>query len=62
MDFNQFKGGEEPGKGKDAGPVAPSFFSNIFTVLLLFLVIILAYSYLAEKKAKTETVSLSSRR
>src|SRR3989338_5995942 len=61
MDFNQFKGGDggEKKKGKDNGPVAPSFFSNILTVLLVFLLIVSAYSFFADKKAKTEVVSLS---
>ena len=61
MDFNQFKGGDggEKKKGKEGGPTAPSFFSNILTVLLVFLLIVSAYSFFADKKAKTEVVSLS---
>ncbi len=63
MDFNQFGGGEKEDKkekkGKDGGPVAPSFFSNILTVLLVFLLIVSAYSFFADKKAKTEVISLS---
>ncbi len=59
MDFNQLKGGGGGEKGKDAGPTAPSFFSNILTVLLVFLLIVSAYSFFADKKAKTEVVSLS---
>ena len=62
MDFNQFKGGgggEGDKKGKEGGASAPSFFSNMLSILLVFLLIVSAYSYLADKKAKTETVSLS---
>ncbi len=60
MDFNQFKGGGESGeKKKDGGTPAPSFFSNMLSIMLVFLLIVTAYSFFADKKAKTETVSLS---
>lgn len=61
MDFNQFKGGESGGQGKggDKGPAAPSFFSNILTILLVFLLLVSAYSFFAERKDKTEVISLS---
>ncbi len=63
MDFNQFKGGTGGGdgskKGKNDGPAAPSFFSNILTILLVFLLLVSAYSFFAERKAKTEVISLS---
>ncbi len=63
MDFNKFQKGDEEGKGKkgskDQGPAAPSFFSNILTILLVFLVLVSAYSFFAERKNKTEVISLS---
>ena len=60
MDLQQFRGkndGEK--KGKNDTPPAPSFFSNILTLLLIFLVMVLAYGYLTDKKAKIEVISLS---
>ncbi len=63
MDLNKLRGGnegeEKKGKGKDKGPAAPSFFSNILTIFLVFLLIVSAYSYFTERKAKTEIISLS---
>ncbi len=63
MDFNKFQKGDEEGKGKkgskDQGPAAPSFFSNILTILLVFLVLVSAYSFFAERKNKIEVISLS---
>ncbi len=58
MNFNQMKR-DEGEKPKDGVPSAPSFFSNILTILLVFLLLVSAYSYFADKKAKTEIVSLS---
>jgi len=63
MDFNQLKGmpgsGGEDKKTKEGGPTSPSFFSNMLSILLVFLLIVTAYSYFADKKAKTEVISLS---
>lgn len=61
MDFNQFKGGgDDQGKRLDkGGPAAPSFFSNILTILLVFLLLVSAYSYFSERKEKVEPLSLS---
>ncbi len=61
MDFNQFKGGggDDAGKRPDKGPAAPSFFSNILTILLVFLLLVSAYSYFSERKDKVEPLSLS---
>lgn len=60
-DFNKFRpGGGDDKKGKDGGPTAPSFFSNILTILLVFLLLVSAYSFFAERnKSKTEALSLS---
>ncbi len=46
-------------KGKDGGPAAPSFFSNILTILLVFLALVSAYSLFTEKKTATPPISLS---
>ncbi len=63
MDFNQLKGmsggGEGGKKPKEGGQSSPSFFSNMVSILLVFLLIVSAYSYFADKKAKTEIISLS---
>ncbi|OGZ08082.1 MAG: hypothetical protein A3C93_01855 [Candidatus Lloydbacteria bacterium RIFCSPHIGHO2_02_FULL_54_17] len=66
MDFKPFRGlpgqgGDDDKKGKDGGgPAAPSFFSNILTLFLVFLLLVSAYSFFAErKKEKTEMLSLS---
>lgn len=47
-------------KGKDGGPAAPSFFSNILTILLVFLLLVSAYSLFTEKKAAVAPISLST--
>ncbi len=61
MEIPQFRGKKDEGdkKGKMDGPAAPSFFSNILTILLVFLLIVSAYGYFTEKKTKTEVISLS---
>ena len=62
MDFKNFnnKGDGEERKGKKEGiPPASSFFSNMFTILLVFLLLVSAYSFFAERKTKTEIISLS---
>src|SRR3989338_6454449 len=67
MDFRPFRGmpgagddGKGDKKGKDGGPAAPSFFSNILTLLLIFLLLVSAYSFFAERnKDKEEALSLS---
>lgn len=63
MDFNKFKKGDDaPERGKDSGmggAPAPSFFSNMLTILLVFLLLVSAYSFFAERNAKTEIISLS---
>lgn len=62
MDFNQFKGGGGDDHGKrpeKGGPAAPSFFSNILTILLVFLLLVSAYSYFSERKDKVEPLSLT---
>ncbi|MEK7118705.1 MAG: ATP-dependent metallopeptidase FtsH/Yme1/Tma family protein, partial [Patescibacteria group bacterium] len=59
-DFNKFRPGGDDKKGSDGGPAAPSFFSNILTILLVFLLLVSAYSFFAERnKNKTEVLSLS---
>lgn len=61
-DLNKFRpgGGDGEKKGKDGGPTAPSFFSNILTILLVFLLLVSAYSFFAERnKNKIEALSLS---
>ncbi|OGZ08308.1 MAG: hypothetical protein A3D65_01075 [Candidatus Lloydbacteria bacterium RIFCSPHIGHO2_02_FULL_50_13] len=65
-DFNRFRpgaggdDGKNEKKGKDGGPAAPSFFSNILTLLLIFLLLVSAYSFFAERsKSKEEALSLS---
>ena len=59
-DLNKFRpgGGDDDKKGKDGGPTAPSFFSNILTILLVFLLLVSAYSFFAER-SKTVTTVLS---
>ena len=65
MDFNQLRGfnkedkEKEGGKGKDQGPGAPSFFSNMLTVLLVFLVLVSAYSFFAGRTEESNVISLS---
>ena len=67
MDLNQFNGlpgGKDQDankKGKDGGPPSPSFFSNILTILLVFILLVSAYSFFAERnKTKTDdALSLS---
>jgi cell division protease FtsH len=61
MDFKQYQGGNGDGgkRLKPEGPPAPSYLSNILTVLLVFLLLVSAYSFFAERKEKTEVVSLS---
>ena len=61
MDFKQYRGGDDQGgkKGNPEGPVAPSFFSSLLTILLVFLLLVSAYSFFVDKKAKTEVISLS---
>ena len=61
MDLQQFRGKKDVGdkKGKGEGPAAPSFFSNILTILLVFLLLVSAYGYFTDKKAKTDVISLS---
>ena len=63
MDFNNLRGGKNgvpEGKG-DKTPTPPSFFSNIITILLVFLLLISAYSFFSERsaKAKDSTIGLS---
>ena len=65
-DLNKFRpggAGGEAGKEKpvkDGGPAAPSFFSNMLTILLVFLLLVSAYSFFTERnKTKTEVLSLS---
>jgi len=57
MDLNNLRrGGDKP---KDAGQSTPPFFSNILTVLIIFLVLVFAYSYVSQKE-KTDTKVLFS--
>lgn len=59
-DLKQFGGGSGDKKGKgDEGQSAPSFFSNMLMILLVFLLLVSAYSYFAERKEKTENIPLS---
>ena len=57
--FNKKEDGEERGGKKEGIPPAPSFFSNMLTILLVFLLLVSAYSFFEERKVKTEVVSLS---
>ncbi len=66
MDFNQFKGlpGGEPqekggGSGKEGIPPAPSFFSNIISILLVFLLIVSVYSFVSKKQDAVPPLPLS---
>ena len=61
MDFKQYQVGNGEGgkRTKPEGPPAPSYLSNILTILLVFLLLVSAYSFFAERKEETEVVSLS---
>jgi len=61
MDLNNLrKGGDQhPEKGKDKGPGAPPFLSNILTTFLIFLFLVAAYSFVSGRQPKTEDISLS---
>ena len=62
MNFKNFNrsGDDDRGGKKDGIPPAPSFFSNMLTILLVFLLLVSAYSFFAEQKAtKSEVISLS---
>ena len=62
MDLHQMRNKEtdDKKKAKGDGPVAPSFLSNIFTSLLVFLLLVSAYSLFTERKDKAAPVSLST--
>lgn len=57
--FNKKEDGEERSGKKEGIPPAPSFFSNMLTILLVFLLLVSAYSFFEERKVKTEVISLS---
>jgi cell division protease FtsH len=61
MDLNNLRkgGGEHPEKGKDKGPGAPPFLSNILTLFLIFLFLVAAYSFVSGRQEKTEDIALS---
>ncbi len=62
MDLHQLRNKEtdDKKKVKGEGPSAPSFFSNIFTILLVFLALVSLYSFFTERKTKVAPVSLST--
>ena len=62
MDLHQMRNKETDDKKKGKkidGPGAPSFFSNILTIMLVFLALVSAYSFFTERKDKTAPISLS---
>lgn len=61
MEFKHQHGGGDQGakRMKPEGPPAPSFISSSITILLIFLLLVVAYQFFAERDVKPETVSLS---
>lgn len=61
MDLHQLRGNGGEKKGKEGGTPTPSFFSNILTILLVFLLLVSAYSFIAERKQnkQDDTITLS---
>lgn len=62
-DLKQFGSGRSDEKKiqkqGDEGEGSPSFFSNILTILLVFLLLVSAYSYFAERNEEVENIPLS---
>lgn len=59
MDLNNFRGRDGGNEKQDLGPSAPPFFSNILTILIIFLLLVTGYSYFAQKDKGVETISIS---
>ena len=58
MDLNNFRG--KDGEGEKGGEPRPhSFFSNILTIFIVFLLLLTAYSYFSQHENKAEQIPLS---
>jgi cell division protease FtsH len=58
MDLNNLRGkGDEGKKGEGGG--TPPFFSNILTVLIIFLLLVTGYSYISQRNKANDTIPLS---